>query len=302
MNTPVLILIFNRKAKSLELIRHLRAVKPSRLYISADGPRKDRPEEGAQCEATRSATLEAIDWPCQVTTLFRDTNLGCGKAVSSAISWFFDQVEEGIILEDDCMPDPSFFNFCTKMLHFYRNDQYIMHINGSNFQFGQRRGTSSYYYSRMPHIWGWATWRRAWKHYDFSLNKYRHLSTAGLSRTLLHDYKWILNGKLDTWDIQWFLSVWFNKGWVIAPNVSMVRNIGYDTESTHTQRIPSWFDKISYGQINDVIHPQQRKIDIEADNFENKVIFSPSRTYLMVRDFIKTSPRLMKLYTRLMAK
>ncbi|NIG54439.1 nucleotide-diphospho-sugar transferase [Chitinophaga sp. Cy-1792] len=302
MNTPVLILIFNRKAKSLELIRHLRAVKPRRIYIAADGPRDNRPEETLQCETTRNAVLEAIDWTCQITTLFRTGNLGCGKAVSSAISWFFEQEEEGIILEDDCMPAPSFFDFCTNMLHHYRQDQYVMHINGSNFQFGNQRGNASYYYSRMAHIWGWATWRRAWKYYDFSLSRYKHHTTTGLSRTLLHDYHWIMNGKLDTWDVQWFLSVWFNKGWVIAPNVSMVRNIGYDAESTHTQRIPPWFSKIAYGEITDIVHPQKRSIDQEADNYASKVMFSPSRTYLVVRDFIKTSPRLMKLYTRLTTK
>ncbi|WP_147243314.1 nucleotide-diphospho-sugar transferase [Chitinophaga flava] len=302
MNTPVLLLIFNRPDKVRTLMPYLRQQRPAHLFVAADGPRPDRPAEALFCEETRQAVLSAIDWPCEVKTLFRHYNLGCGKAVSSAVSWFFEQTEEGIILEDDCLPDPTFFSFCTAMLQRYRHDPAVMHINGSNFQFGKHRGHASYYYSRFAHIWGWASWKRAWKQYDFTMERYQGLSTEGLSTTLKHDMKAILRQQLDTWDVQWFLSVWFNKGWTITPNLSLVRNTGYGTASTHTMREPGWFKKIVYGQLPIITHPEQRILDEAADHYAASVMFSPSRLYTTVRKVIKGNPALFRLYQQLMLK
>ncbi|MBC9914809.1 glycosyltransferase family 2 protein [Chitinophaga varians] len=302
MQTPVLILIFNRPDKVQQLMDHLRGQRPAHLYIAADGPRADRPGETLQCQATRQTAISAIDWPCDVKTLFRSHNLGCGKAVSSAIDWFFEHTPEGIILEDDCLPDPTFFAFCTAMLQHYRNDASVMHINGSNFQFGQRRGPASYYYSRFAHVWGWASWRRAWQQYDFTLERYRGLSSEGLSTMLKHDMKAVCNQQLDTWDVQWFLSVWFNQGWTITPNVSLVRNTGYGSASTHTLREPRWFRKINYGQLPVIIHPAERHLDEAADQYAAAVMYSPSRWYTAMRSMIKGNPMLFRLYQRLMIK
>ncbi|MBC9929413.1 nucleotide-diphospho-sugar transferase [Chitinophaga qingshengii] len=302
IQTPVLILVFNRPDKARELMLQLRQQQPAILYVAADGPRADKPEEALQCERTRQAVLSAIDWPCAVKTLFRPHNLGCGKAVSSAISWFFENNEEGIILEDDCMPDPTFFTFCTAMLRHYRHDSAVMHINGSNFQFGRQRGDASYYYSRFAHIWGWASWRRAWQQYDFTLQRYRGFSTEGLGPALKHDMHAIATQRLDTWDVQWFLSVWFSRGWTITPNVSLIRNTGYGATSTHTLREPRWFKKIVYGELPAITHPYVRRIDEAADSYAATVMFSPSLWYTTVRRIIKGSPALFRLYENLVIR
>jgi len=149
--TPILFLIFNRPSTTLHVFSQIRKMKPSRLYIAADGPR--RPEEKAVCEQVREMAT-AVDWDCLVFKLFRDENLGCARAISEAVSWFFDREPEGIVLEDDCLPADSFFGFCSAMLEKYRNDERIGHISGGNYQRGIVRGDGSYYFSTLTHVWG----------------------------------------------------------------------------------------------------------------------------------------------------
>lgn len=171
MNCPVLFLIFNRPDTTRKVFAEIRRAKPARLYIAADGPRKERTTDIALCEQTRDIINE-IDWPCQSYTLYRKENLGCKLAVSSAINWFFEREESGIILEDDCLPHPTFFKFCEIMLERYKDDTRVMHIGGSNFQEGMIRGDGDYYYSKWTPVWGWASWRRAWKNYDVNMVKW----------------------------------------------------------------------------------------------------------------------------------
>lgn len=299
LRTPVLFLVFNRPEQTLKVFRQIRLQQPEQLFIAADGPRQDRPGEAALCEATRTAVLNGIDWPCEVTTLFREHNLGCGKAVSSAIDWFFSQVEEGIILEDDCVPDPTFFSFCTAMLTRHRTNETIMHINGGNYQAGISRGNASYYYSRYAHIWGWATWRRAWQYYDFTLQRYRHVSREGLNTFLQSELQSIYNAWTNTWDIQWFMTVWFNKGWVVTPNVSLVKNIGYGKEATHTRAAPGWFKKIRYGAITEISHPGNSNIDEEADRYTLNTLYSPGSLSIRLKKIVKNNTLLHKLYKRI---
>jgi hypothetical protein len=164
-NTPVLFLIFNRPNTTEQVFEAIAKAKPRCLFVAADGPRTDKEGEAEKCQAVRDI-IKRVDWDCEVKTLFREQNLGCKEAVSSAITWFFEQVEEGIILEDDCLPSDSFFSFCAELLEKYRDDKRIMMISGDNFQDGIQRGDASYYFSSVPWIWGWATWRRAWRLYD----------------------------------------------------------------------------------------------------------------------------------------
>jgi len=283
LHTPILLLVFNRPEQAMQIFGQIRLQQPERLFIAADGPRADRAGEAALCEITRTTILNGIDWPCKVETLFRPDNLGCGKAVSSAINWFFNHVEEGIILEDDCLPDPTFFSFCTAMLEKHRINEKVMHINGGNYQGGILRGNASYYFSRYAHVWGWASWRRAWQHYDFSLQRYRDASTQGLNSFLKSELQAIYKGQTDTWDIQWYMSVWFNKGLVVTPNVSLVKNIGYGKDATHTQLVPQWFNKIQYGKITDIKHPDNNNIDEEADRYSLKMLYSPNRIYMAIK-------------------
>ncbi len=299
LHTPILFLVFNRLEQAMLVFEQIRLQQPDQLFIAADGPRADQPEEAATCELVRMAVLNCIDWPCKVETLFRTDNLGCGKAVSSAIDWFFSHVEEGIILEDDCLPDATFFPFCTALLKQYRLSENIMHINGSNYQLGALRGDGSYYFSRYAHVWGWATWRRAWQHYDFSLNRYRDFSRHGLNIFLQSELQSIYDAQTDTWDIQWFMTVWFNKGWAITPNVSLVKNIGYGEQATHTHAIPQWFNKIQYGKIAEIKHPEKNNIDEEADSYTVCTLYNPSKLTIKLKKIVKNNAILYNWYKRI---
>ncbi|SEW49657.1 hypothetical protein [Chitinophaga arvensicola] len=299
LRTPVLFLIFNRPEQSLAVFEQIRRQQPEQLFIAADGPREDKPGEAALCEATRKAVMDQIDWSCSVQTLFRSRNLGCGKAVSSAIDWFFSQVTEGIILEDDCVPDHSFFPFCTTLLARYRFNDDVMHINGSNYQGGITRGEGSYYFSRYAHVWGWASWRRAWKHYDFSLRRYENLSRDGLNTFLRSELQSIYKGQTDTWDIQWFMSIWFKQGKVITPNVSLIRNIGFGEAATHTHSTPRWFKKIQYGTVSSIRHPANIRVDEAADRYSANTLYGAGGMYIRFKKIIKNNALLYNLYKRI---
>ena len=166
--TPILFLIFNRPDTTKLVFESIKRIKPAKLYIAADGARKHKVGEDLLCKETRSI-IDLIDWECEIKTLLRTENLGCKIAVSSAIDWFFENEEQGIILEDDCLPNESFFNFCEQLLNQFKENKEIMHISGNNFQDGITRGDGSFYFSKYNHIWGWATWKRAWKLYNVKL-------------------------------------------------------------------------------------------------------------------------------------
>ena len=182
-SVPVLFLIFNRPDTTALVMEAIRAARPARLYVAADGPRPGCPGDAERCaEARRVVT--AVDWPCQVKTLFRETNLGCRKAVSSAIDWLFACEEEGIILEDDCVPTSDFFSFCGELLERFRDDKQIMAICGSCYAEAEPNYRASYYFSYYADPWGWATWRRAWRLYDGDLSRWPAFKARGGLRTL----------------------------------------------------------------------------------------------------------------------
>ncbi len=280
LNTPVLFLIFNRPVPAFQVFEQIRKIKPRHLYIAADGPRRHKTGEKELCEEARSV-IRKVDWDCEVKTLFREENLGCGKAVSSAINWFFEHEEQGIILEDDCLPDLSFFPFCEKLLQYYRLNEEVMHISGSNFQFGKVVGDGSYYFSKIARIWGWATWRRAWQKVDFELN---HLDAFLEKEKNISQY-WkdnlinTRNHKIDTWDFQWIYTIWLLNGKSITPNVNLVRNIGYNEDATHTVKAHWWESKIVYGSIPQIIHPSDVRVNEEADVFLDKIISNIPLTF-----------------------
>ena len=243
LTSPVLFLIFNRPETTQMVFSAIRKAKPPRLYVAADGSRSDYPNEAKNCEIARSIATK-VDWDCEVKTLFQDQNLGCRLAVSGALDWFFEQETEGIILEDDCLPDQSFFLFCQELLEQYRDDTRIMQIGGTNFQFGKTRTNYSYYFSRYGHLWGWASWRRAWSFYD---EKMKQWPTAKQNEILLHwadDWGFIrywesifdktARGDLDTWCYQWMFACWSQNGLSIVPSVNLVSNLGFTKEATHT--------------------------------------------------------------------
>lgn len=271
---PVLFIIFSRPETTARVFAAIREARPPRLYVAADGARPDRPGEAGACAAARAAAT-AVDWPCEVKTLFREKNLGCKGAVSSAISWFFEHEEEGIILEDDCLPDGSFFDYCGELLERYRNDEKVMHIGGANFQDGISRGSGSYYFSAYAHVWGWASWRRAWKRYNLSLEGYAgrklFLEVFGEKAPAAYWEKvmqGVRDGKVNTWDYQWLYSIWASGGLAVVPNTNLITNIGFGQGSTHLANAASRFANMPRGSLNQPLsHPASVVKDLEADAY-----------------------------------
>ncbi|MBI3520532.1 MAG: nucleotide-diphospho-sugar transferase [Bacteroidetes bacterium] len=272
--TPaILMVVFNRPELTRQVFDAVRHSKPAKLYIAADGARKHVAEDALKCEKTRAIFAE-IDWKCEVKTLFREENLGCGRAVSGAISWFFDHEEEGIILEDDCVPNPSFFSYCQTLLDFHRHHHQVMHIGGTNLQFGKKYGPASYYYSSIPHVWGWASWRRAWKNYDFNLSDLNfflnnHQIEKYVGKGKIHDFWFDIfckmnQKKIDTWDYQWQYAIWNNNGVAVIPQINLIKNIGFGVDATHTTEAHPYADMETF-EMSEIIHPQTISINKDAD-------------------------------------
>jgi len=277
-------------------------LQPSKLFIAADGPRADKEGEKEKCDAVRRLILDGIDWRCDVKTLFRESNLGCGYAVSGAITWFFENVEEGIILEDDTLPDLSFFNFCRVLLENYRNDDEVKLISGNNFQNGKWRGDGSYYFSAYSHIWGWASWRRTWNEYDFELKELNERKVSKILDNYFPDKKigshWVdvfnqlRNGKFDTWDLQLLYCILQKNGKTIIPNVNLVTNIGFGMGATHTANKNDILSGIPYTSLDNIVHPTDLAINKDADAYTFYKFFQPRR-----RGFVELLSRLKQSLT-----
>lgn len=283
VNSPVTMIIFNRPDTTASVFAEVARARPGKLLVIADGPRADRPGEAEQCAATRKI-IEQVDWPCEVLTNFSDTNLGCKARVSSGLDWVFDTVEEAIILEDDCVPHPSFFRFCDELLEYYKADERVMAISGDNFQDGNVRGAASYYFSRYCHVWGWASWRRAWQHYDVAMTGWPMTRDHGLLREILDNpnqvRRWsktfdiIHSGVVDTWDVQWMYTCWRRHGLSIIPNVNLISNIGFRPDATHTKNETDRFAALPAHPMNFPLqHPLVVTRDIEADLYTERHMF-----------------------------
>lgn len=269
-------LVFNRPEETQRVFDAVKLAKPSRLYIAADGARAHKPEDKQLSLRTREI-FKQVDWPCEVKTLFRDQNMGCGPAVSVAISWFFEHEEMGIILEDDCLPSVEFFGFCREMLIHYQNDERVMQVCGSNFQRGIKRGEASYYFSMFSFIWGWATWRRAWKNYDFELNNIKtdaelnldfYTSNKGLKRYWKQIFLFSKRKAFNTWDYQWSLTILKCKGLCAVSNYNLVTNIGNTDNSTHSSADDnSWTVNQRIETLGDIKHTRSVELDKVADEY-----------------------------------
>lgn len=247
--TPILFLVFARPDTTKRVFERIRQIQPIKLYVAADAPRRDRPDEIQRSEEVRRM-IDLIDWPCEVHTLFRDDNLGCKMAVSSAISWFFEQEEYGIILEDDCLPDLSFFPFCEELLIKYKDDDRIGHISGNCFFPDLIDQRYSYDFCSFSHIWGWASWRRVWKNYDVNFSywedarcdKNRKQSLFKTLREEIYFSSFIsdalaVNKKINTWDVQYLFMLRVQSQLSIYPSINLVTNIGLnDPNATHTNK------------------------------------------------------------------
>jgi hypothetical protein len=245
MNTAVVLIIFNRPDLTAQVLHAIAKSRPRLLLVIADGPRPYKPNESEKCRASREL-LKTIDWPCEVRTNFSFGNMGCRRRVVTGLDWVFGQVEEAIILEDDCLPHPCFFSYCEDLLTRYREDPRIMHISGNNFQPAGWKCRHSYYFSKYVHAWGWATWRRAWSLYDENTVRWPALRDAGWLSSICPDIyeaaMWkryfdnIHAHRVDTWDTQWIFTCWLQGALSIVPAVNLVTNIGFRSDATHTTR------------------------------------------------------------------
>ena len=246
MTEPVLVMAFNRPDHLQVLLARLREVQPTQLYVAIDGPRASRDGEGAQVQACRDL-VASVDWDCDVQTLFQESNLGCGLGVTTAITWFFANVDRGIILEDDIIPDPSFFPFCTELLDRYANNDRVFAISGCNFVPPEAQGHPDlpYRFSQVPHIWGWATWRRSWDQHRLDIAGWRkELPPTKLWARSGHSlpasvywastFELLARKEVDTWDGQFVLASMVSHQLTATSNVNLIENIGFGESATHT--------------------------------------------------------------------
>ena len=276
LKTSVLFLVFNRPDTTVQVFEKIREAKPPKLYLASDGPRENYEGDKEKVKKVREI-VTMVDWPCEVRTLFRDTNLGCKKGVSSALNWFFEFEEQGIILEDDCVPSIEFFFFCENLLDYYSKDVRVSVISGDNFQNNQWRGDGSYYFSKYPHCWGWATWKRSWQNFDYDISFWPKWSNSDTWINIMPKkierkywqgiFNQVFAKQIDSWAYPWTASLWYKGGLTAIPNANLVSNIGFAEDATHTISKNSKSSKISIGKLSDIIHPKKVKLDVEADNF-----------------------------------
>ncbi|MCW3090865.1 MAG: nucleotide-diphospho-sugar transferase [Ferruginibacter sp.] len=311
--TPILFLIFNRPETTKLVFEQIKKVQPKFLYVAADGPRNDREGDAGKCIAARAMVMDFIDWPCEVKTLFRTENAGCKKAVSEAINWFFEDIEMGIILEDDCLPSPSFFAFCAEALGKYRDDDNVLAINGCNFNY-KPKDSNSYFFSRYINAWGWATWKRSavstdyemiswqkksklffiWKHiknnlFDFDLDWCRYWRI---------NFDAVASKALDTWDYQWQYQLWNSDKIMIVSSHNLVVNIGFGADATHTSLQDHKAAALTAESVQlPLKHPMSKAINKEYEEAAIKPVWHLYHrksnlfyllNYINTRSFIKT--------------
>lgn len=275
--SPVLLLIYNRPDLTKKVFNIIKKVKPGSLFISADGPKENKSEDKILC-AEAQAILKDIDWPCNVQTLINTANKGCKTGVSDGISWFFQQVDMGIILEDDCFPSVDFFRFCDDLLEKYKDDARISMISGCNFQNEKKWGNNSYYFSKISHVWGWASWKRSWKDYDVNLSAYNEADIKRGFQNIFNDHAltehWcdifirLKRGEIDTWDYQFGIMNFMNNRLSIIPNHNLISNIGFRKDATHTRHENDPNADLPISEMDHILsHPKIILPELEADMY-----------------------------------
>ena len=281
--TPVVLIVFRRPEATARVFEAIRQARPAALLVVADGPRRNRPGEAELCSATR-AIFNRVDWNCSVLTNYANQNLGLKQRVESGLDWAFSQIEEAIILEDDTLPHPTFFPFCAALLERYRRDERIMAVAGSSFLFGRHRTPFSYHFSRYPLIWGWATWRRAWRHHDPTMREWPALRGTGSLGDVLETpaavryWSYCFQRNFETmgsWDYAWTLSCWRRGALSVTPNVNMVTNIGFGADGSHTMDAASKFAGMEALPVEFPLrHPERVERDKRADALTEETAFS----------------------------
>jgi hypothetical protein len=308
-NTPILFIIYKNPKVTKLVFEKIREIKPSVLYISSDGPKENSfAEEVREINETRKI-IENIDWDCKVYKKYEKINLGCKLGVSSAISWLFETEENGIILEYDCIPDLSFFRFCEILLEKYKDNEKIFSISGNNFDFGNinelNNDKNSYHFSHILKLWGWATWKRAWKFFDIELKDFNHFKKQNTIKDLIlnkdHQNYWLdkinevhVGINNSTWGFIWLYTLLNNKAYCITPNINLVSNIGFGDEATHAKDSTSIFSNMKTGSIQTINHPT-----IIEPNFESDSIFTE---FLLKSEKISFYSRIKKYFSNFIKK
>ena len=295
---PILLIGFNRPEQTKITLDAILNIQPTKLYVNADGPRRGRSDDIEKCIQVRNL-IRNTKMECELFTNFHEVNLGCKNAVSSAIDWFFENEEMGIIIEDDCHPSKDFFYFVRELLFKFKDDKRVMHISGVN----QLRRTpvidESFYYSNHGHIWGWATWKRAWEMNDVNIfnSKIIHKETfANIFDTekehkkMLYLLDIIKNGKLNTWDYQWEVSRLLNNGLSINPKYNLVKNIGFTIDATNTTDVNDFRKNLVLNKMNfPLVYPKymfrNKDLDIQYanENINQSIVFKIKRKFGLVK-------------------
>lgn len=293
LKTPVAFIVFNRPEQTRRVFAEIAKAKPPILLLIGDGPRVNRVGEAEKVMLTRQL-ISKVNWECEVLTNFSEINLGCKRRVSSGIDWVFSSVGEAIFLEDDCLPDPTFFRFCEEMLEYYRDDQRVGMISGDNFLNKRITINDSYYFSRYFHIWGWASWRNRWvKDYDVSMKDWPNIcEKSSLSKSIgyqVSDHYWqkifdrVYQGKIDTWDFQWTWANWKNQRVSIMPKENLISNIGFGQEATHTRRLSPLANLSTTPLEFPLQHPQ----NLELNDLADKITASGQYTDNLIKRILK---------------
>jgi hypothetical protein len=283
---PILIIGFNRPDYIKKQMSILRSIKPKTLFISIDGPRENNEEDERKVAEVKSLIDQECDWDMELFKNYAPRNLGCGPGPVSGIDWFFEHVEEGIILEDDCIADLSFFTYCEELLEKYRSDSRVMTISGSCYPLSVNTNDCSYSFSSFIHIWGWATWRRAWKHFDIEIKEFpSNKGQEAIRNTLqssraIHEWQKRFSSvfgqeKAHIWDYQWMFASWLQGGITIHPKVNMIDNIGFGVDSTHTKDRSKSHAMNSNAMSSPLSHPQEVEVDKEVDRMIQDTIVTP---------------------------
>lgn len=300
--TPILLLAYNRPVLTERVFNAIRQQKPQRLYVALDGINVLKDGDAEKCEAVK-AIIKTVDWDCKVKVLYRQQHLGCKLAVSGAINWFFEQEEEGIILEDDCLPHPDFFRYCSELLEYHRDNEKVWMISGTN-QMGEYEPEQSYHYLRLGSVWGWATWRRAWQNYDVAMKDWpenkeiwtKLFKDKGLVNQRTNATQKTYQGEVDTWDYQWAYVMAKYDAFAVMPSVNLVENIGFGGGATHTNEQPEKLynqtDKILEFPLN---HPPNKILSgydngidsLIANYLSPKIESKASSRFQKVRSFLK---------------
>ena len=283
LKTPIVFIIFNRPETTEKVFIEIAKARPQKLLVISDGPRVNRPGEELRVAEARSI-INRVDWPCEVFCDFSDINLGCKVRVSSGLDWAFELVSEAIILEDDCLPDPTFFRFCEELLAEYREDKRIGMISGDNFQFGRLYNEDSYYFSKYMHIWGWATWKDRWVNsYDVNMTDWPIARDSDRLSKIFENKRetnfWtsifdkVYRGKIDTWDYQWAYANWIRNRCSVLPSVNLISNIGFGADATHTIRNSHLANLPTKSLSFPLTHPKNIVKNDMADSFTRKSWF-----------------------------